>query len=45
MDKPVTIVQKRVVEEVVNGKVVHTDEQEYFKNKKASASLKYSNID
>ena len=45
VDKPVTIVQKRVVEEVINGKVVHTDEQEYLKNKKDSASVKYSNID
>jgi hypothetical protein len=42
VDKPVTIVQKRVVEEVINGKVVHTDEQEYLKN---TASVKYSNID
>lgn len=45
MDKPVTIVQKRVVEEVVNGQVIHTDEQEYIKNQKANASLKYSSID
>ena len=45
MDKPVTIVQKRVVEEVVNGQIVHTDEQEYIKNQKANASLKYSSID
>ena len=45
MEKPVTIVQKSVVEENFNGKFVHTDEKEYLKNQKANASLKYSTID
>ena len=45
MEKPVTIVQKSVVEENFNGKFFHTDEKEYLKNQKANASLKYSTID